>query len=813
MPSLFLAVAAPRVRLVRWVVAGALFLFALSGRTAALAGTPGIDGAKTVTAAGTIVNGYDIVSSATAGGRTITGTNVANLSPAGLTPLGPGSVVMLYEANGATIDGTDDTAAWGNVTSYGNAGYYEFVTVGSVSGNTITLAASCNALAHTYGSSSEIVRVPQYSSLTVNAGASIVATPWSTNEADGGIVAIDVAGTTTINGTIDVSGAGFAGAAAYVNSGASAPPGHAEVTDYFLAGETGANLASALAAAKGESIAGNDAAYDASFGSRYGRGAPANGGGGGNGHNGGGGGGSNGNNGNTWSGQGILDTAYTAYYGDTNGKNPTGAADPGYATMTAGSGGGRGGYTFGYDQGGNTGGIKIYPVGGLGGRPMTVESATRIFFGGGGGAGDANNVAGGNGGNGGGIVVLNTTALSGSGSILANGAAGGTAPYQDAGGGGGGGGSVVVLASSGAGSLGAIVANGGAGGSNDETATYPYEAEGTGGGGGGGFVAASGYATSITTNGGAEGATQGPTSVTDAFTPYGATLGATGATTAAATAFTSCYTPVIGTAKAATTVNNGDGTYSVTYLVTLENYGDTPLTGVNANDALSQTFPSGTPFTVTSAPVVRTVTQGATFTTNPNFDGNANGSLGAGGTLPIGATITLSFAVTLTPPVGPQTYNNVAYGGGVGSTGNANGVTTVDASQNGTNPDPAGSGNPSAENGVTPIVVTGQPKLQKTVRNVTTNEAAGLTTDTAVPGNQLEYTLSFTNGTGAALSNFTVNDIVPAHTSYKTAACGALAAGITACTATLNGTTVTFKLTGSLGNAATQTFVLDVTVN
>jgi hypothetical protein len=58
-----------------------------------------------------------------------------------------------------------------------------------------------------------------------------------------------------------------------------------------------------------------------------------------------------------------------------------------------------------------------------------------------------------------------------------------------------------------------------------------------------------------------------------------------------------------------------------------------------------------------------------------------------------------------------------------------------------------------------------------------------------------------------------VTDVVPTYTTYKSAACGPLAAGVTACTATLSGRTVTFKLTGTLNNGATQTFLLDVTVN
>ena len=779
-----------------------------------MAGTPGVNGSLTVGAAGTVVNLYDVAVSAS--GRTIVTTNIANLQNAALGNVVPGSVLLVYQANGATIDGTDNTSAWGNVTSYGNAGYYDFVTVGSVSGNTITIAASCNALSHTYTTSSttstQIVRVPQYSSLTINAGASIAATPW--NGSDGGIVAIDVNGATTINGSINVTGDGFAGAAAYANAGNSAPPGHPEVTDYFESGETGANLATALAAAKGESIAGNDATYDSLDGSRYGRGAPANGGGGGDGHNSGGGGGANGNNGNTWYGQGVLDPTYTAYYSDSNGKNPTGAADPGYANMTTDSGGGRGGYSFGFNQAGNTAGIVPYPVGGLGGRPMTVESTTRVFFGGGGGAGDANNVAGGYGGNGGGIVILNTGTLAGSGSIVANGAAGGTSAQQDAGGGGGGGGSVVVETASGSGSLATINANGGAGGANDQTASTPYEAEGPGGGGGGGYVAAVGDAGTITTTGGAEGLSQGETAVTQNFTAYGATEGATGAS-GAATALTYCYTPVVGAAKAASVTNNGNGTYTVTYAVVLQNYGDTPLTALTATDPLGTTFPSGTTFSISTAPSVTSASTGASATVNASFNGSSNQTVVSAGTLPVGGTLTVSFGVLIRPPVGSQTYSNSLTASANGTTGNANGYATTDLSNSGTNPDPAGLGQPNqtSENVATPITVTGQPSLQKTVRNVTTGEATGLTSDTAVPGNQLEYTLSFTNGTGGALSAFSVTDTVPTNTTYKSAACGALAAGVTACTATLSGGVVTWRLTGTLNNGATQTFLLDVTVN
>jgi uncharacterized repeat protein (TIGR01451 family) len=595
---------------------------------------------------------------------------------------------------------------------------------------------------------------------------------------------------------------------------------------------------------KGEGIAGNQATLDLNFVSRYGRGAPANGGGGGNGHNGGGGGGSNGNNGNTWYGVGLLDTGYTAYYSNSNGKNPTGSYDAGGFSangtplpgtpMSIDSGGGRGGYSFGDPSAG----IPPWNVGGYGGRPLTATANSRIFFGGGGGAGDENDGNGGYGGNGGGIVILNTGTLAGTGSIVANGGPGGTPNSSDGAGGGGGGGSVVVLA--GSGSVATINANGGVGGNMTNGATQ--DSEGTGAGGGGGFVAAP--ATTITTAGGAEGILA-TTSAFGAFAPYGATLGTAGNGSATGPgSFTYCYTPVLGIAKAASTpVNNGDGTYNVTYTVVLENYGDTPLNTVGAQDVLANTFPTGTTYSIVTEPTTAVVTNGATATADSNWDGTLNTYvINNTGTLPVSnpaaaattSTITTTFTVKIKPPAGSQTYNNVATAGALGSTGNASGVVTTDSSQNGTKPDPAGNGNPGAENVPTPVTIVGQPLLMKNVQNVTTGEATGLTTDTAVPGNILKYTLSFTNNTGGPLTNYSIKDVIPTNTTYYAtapAACAAFPAGMT-CSAVYTppaGATpgfVTFSLSGTAtgqttpGVPSTTTtspaqliFTFEVTVN
>ncbi len=838
----------------------------------ARAGVPGIDGAKTISSANTVVNGYSALTQANAGSNTITVQNITALSPAGLTPLGPGSVVLLYQANGATID-SSDTATYGSITNGNNAGYYEFTTVGSVSGNTITINSSCTSLTHTYttsgGTEAEIVRVPQYTNLTINAGASITATPWSSTEvttegsasygstlstgAYGGIVAVNVAGTTTINGTINVTGAGFLGGDGYQNGGYSAPASagtahsHAQpITDTVFTGETGGGLLTALAGMKGESIAGNQSTYDSSFVSRYGRGAPANGGGGGNGHNNGGGGGANGNNGNTWYGVGLLDTNYTAYYSNSNGQNPLGTYDNGGFSangtalagtpMSVDSGGGRGGYAFRDPPN-----VAATNEGGLGGRPLGATANSRIFFGGGGGAGDDNDSYGGYGGNGGGIVIINTNVLAGSGSIIANGATGGIPKSSDGAGGGGGGGSVVVLTNSG--SVATINANGGMGGSMLNGGGS--DDEGTGGGGGGGFVAAP--ATTITVAGGAEGILDtGAPAYKAGFPPYGATLGASGFSTTAPTSFTYCFTPILGTAKSASVpVAVGNGVYNVTYTYIMENYGDTPLKTVGAQDALTTTFPSPVTYTVTSQPTVTALTNGATGTATAGFNGNSQNYLIQNATLPVSnpaspsttSTITIQFTVQISGvPTGTQTYNNEVTSGAFGVTGNSNNVEVLDGSDNGTNPDPGGTGNPNttAENVPTPITVFGPIPFTKTVQNITTGEATGLTADTAVPGNILKYTLSFTNNTGGFLTGYSIKDVIPTNTTYYAttpAACATVPAGLT-CTAVYTapaGTTpgfVTYTISGtangqsSPGIPSTTTtspaqliFTFEVTVN
>ncbi|NJK46060.1 MAG: hypothetical protein HC933_18965 [Pleurocapsa sp. SU_196_0] len=68
-----------------------------------------------------------------------------------------------------------------------------------------------------------MIRVPQFSSVTLGDG--LTAAAW--NGSSGGVLALDVAGTMTLAGTVDVRGKGFRGAGGRLLNGAIGPAGEA----------------------------------------------------------------------------------------------------------------------------------------------------------------------------------------------------------------------------------------------------------------------------------------------------------------------------------------------------------------------------------------------------------------------------------------------------------------------------------------------------------------------------------------------------------------------------------------------------------
>lgn len=187
-----------------------------------------------------------------------------------------GDRVLLIQMQGAEINLTN-TANFGNIINYNQAGNYEVATISTVSGSIISFE---NGITRSYanGASLQLVRIPVYDDAVIN--GTLSAADW--NGTTGGILAFE-ADMLTFAADIDVSGKGFRGGHAG-NYPASCPTGTGTSLYYSdtLGGKGGA---------KGEGIVKLAANFLAC------RGKAVNGGGGGNDHNGGAGGGSLGSTG------------------------------------------------------------------------------------------------------------------------------------------------------------------------------------------------------------------------------------------------------------------------------------------------------------------------------------------------------------------------------------------------------------------------------------------------------------------------------------------------------------------------------------
>jgi large repetitive protein len=226
----------------------------------------------------------------------------------------------------------------------------------------------------------QIVRVPEYSTVSISNGALVQAKSWDGRV--GGIVVLLVQGRATIDGIVSAKAAGGRG-------------GRFFSTGVLLTGcadQEGLPNLGYAASGEGVFVAGYDGSGDPAK-APGGRANRANGAGGGNCHNSGGGGGGSagagGIGGLSWSGDGSR------------------------------------------------------AVGGLGGAALAASLADRLFMGGGGGAGETdhrtNRERPSSGAVGGGVVLIRAMSIDGSGSISADGADAEAAAFEGGGGGGAGG--------------------------------------------------------------------------------------------------------------------------------------------------------------------------------------------------------------------------------------------------------------------------------------------------------------------------------------------------------------------------------------
>ncbi|QDE70500.1 cell envelope biogenesis protein OmpA [Myxococcus xanthus] len=370
----------------------------------------GSSGALTVNIANTPINTYTPVTAAVPAGQSF-------VTVASTTGFAVGNLVMVHQATGlaAPVSGSQTPI---NLAG-GPVGRWEFARIQSLTATRLNFTQPLTVAFAVTGT--QAIRVPEYTSVTVNAAGSIVAQPW--NGATGGVLAFLSQGPVSNAGAIHADGQGFRGGFAWNGDGDGctamdqAWPGGTEKGEGLVPGRFG------------------NGAFPPASGTT-GRGNIANAGGGGVCHNSGGGGGSN------------------AGAGGIGGRTWVGEEPPASRAM-----------------------------GGLGGAALSFDAVSYAVFGGGGGAGHGNDDAAGGGSAGGGVVFFRAASLSGAGRVSANGLAGVNAVGigNDAAGGAGAGGTVYLRVTGGlACSANTVTARGGAGGST----TYDQHGTGGGGGGG-----------------------------------------------------------------------------------------------------------------------------------------------------------------------------------------------------------------------------------------------------------------------------------------------------------------------------------------
>lgn len=658
---------------------------------------PGWEGAATPSG---VVNSYHAGSGSPAAGNTSITVASASGQRSNTRSLRAGDLILIIQMQDS---GTP-----------ANAGTHEYAQVVAVSGSTLSLS---RGLANSYAQSMnttnvrnwQVVWVPQYSSATVS--GTVSADRWSINtssgDATGGIVAMDVAGSLALNGTLTVAGAGFRGGAGLQGTGNRAGGTYTDADYNFTT-----TVASMNGAVKGEGIEGTPMQvfdgtatpvdYYALLGQGYaagaaGRGARSNAGGGGNDAN--------------------PPTGGNQYNSGGGGGGGAGAGGRGGNAWNSNSSGG----ILNQPAGGNTGN----EAGGLGGS-ASANSATRLVMGGGGGAGTANNGAtpassvstwppttstaangadgpiASSGASGGGLVLVRAGSITATGGVVD--ASGYNAHNKsptsntDSAGGGGAGGSVSLLAGSASITSLTVNARGGYGGRSN------YYNHGPGGGAGGGYVLTSFAGATINVSGGISGQDGccGGTNGNGSPKVYNATDGSAGSsstgggTPAGLLGGGSCL-PVITVTKSTstptvTTALNATATYSInlantggaasnvfvfdanlppgwTYLSTLAStytYSPAPPPAAGSSAAgaenTSATLPAGLPVstatTVNSATAVALRASGVAPGVVPS---NGSNSMTFGSFyLPQNGSITVTFAVSIPDAATVGTYHNSA---------------------------------------------------------------------------------------------------------------------------------------------------------
>ena len=395
----------------KWLTA-ALCTLAL-GSTAAWAepdsfglGT-GRNGPLTVSLSNVVINSYAQVTGAL-------GERSTTIPVASSTGFAAGDLVMVLQTTGLTPEPASGTPGPLNIGT-GAVGRWELARLASVTGTELSLTAP---LVHAYAAgATQVIRVPEYTDVTITTGRSIGVTPW--DGSTGGVIAFLATGTVSNGGQINASGAGFRGGQ-YVND------------PNVSGGCTGLDEPAPRGGRKGEGIVATR------FGAEHtGRGNVANGAGGGVCFKSGGGGGGNAGAG----GRGGLSGGATDGARAVGGLGGAELVYPLLNRLTLGGGGGAGHGIDGTGAAGGSGGGAIFI------RANQLTGSGNVVATG--GTGGTSGSDGGSGGGAGGSIYLRLAGTASCGAVSANGGVGGTVNSTQVGPGGGGGGGRVLFQSQG----------------------------------------------------------------------------------------------------------------------------------------------------------------------------------------------------------------------------------------------------------------------------------------------------------------------------------------------------------------------------